>query len=271
MNATQPTGPIPDRLHDVRFGDAGPPLAFCHGLFGQGRNWTTLAKTFAHDHQVVLLDMPNHGRSPATQRIDYRDLADLVADHLASISTEPWRLVGHSMGGKIAMMVALTRPALVERLCVVDMSPVSYATSREIDGYATAMQAIDLDALATRGDADRHLRSAVPNDAIRGFLLQNLRQNHGSWQWQVNLDLLAASLAELAAWPEVSGSFTGPVLWVAGAESQYVRPEYAAQMRSYFPATRALTIKNAGHWVHSEQPDVFGAALRHFLDDASTQ
>lgn len=253
------------QLHDTRYGETGPPIAFCHGLFGQGRNWTTFGKQLADHHRVVLIDMPNHGRSGTTADFDYTEHAAIVADHLLSITDEPWRLVGHSMGGKIAMMVALTRPELIERLCVVDMSPVTYARSTEIHAYAQAMQKLDLTTLTSRADADELLRAVVPTESIRGFLLQNLRREHGRWVWQLNLDLLANRLDQLAGWPAVDTRFDGPVLWVAGAESGYVRPEYAERMRHYFPNTRQVTIKNAGHWVHTEKPEIFGEALRRFV------
>ncbi|MFV0460311.1 MAG: alpha/beta fold hydrolase [Actinomycetales bacterium] len=263
------TGTLDVPLHDTRYGESGPRVAFCHGLFGQGRNWTTFAKALSVDHRVVLVDMPNHGRSGSTHDFDYHEQAAIVAEHLRSIEDVPWRLVGHSMGGKIAMMVALAEPELVERLCVVDMSPVAYAASTEIHSYATAMQAIDMSELGGRSDADQQLLTAVPNDEIRGFLLQNLRRKDGRWGWQLNLDLLVERLDELSGWPEVDAQYPGPVLWVAGDTSDYIKPEYADRMRAHFPSTRLVTIKNAGHWVHSEQPQIFAETLRLFLDQAA--
>lgn len=261
-----PQDPSSVELHDTRYGESGPPVAFCHGLFGQGKNWTTLGKRIAEDHRVVLVDMPNHGRSDATHDFDYAEHADIVTAHLRGISDEPWRLIGHSMGGKVVMGIALRHPEMVDRLVVVDMSPVNYERSQEIHGYALAMRDLDLSTVESRGHADQLLSDAVPSRTIRSFLLQNLRRSHGKWVWQLNIDLLADRLDHLSGWPDSTKVYEGPTLWIAGSKSGYIKPEYADDMRKHFPATRLVTIKNAGHWVHSEQPQVFGDTLRMFLD-----
>lgn len=254
-------------LHTTSYGEEGGLVVFCHGLFGQGRNWTQIAKQLAGDHRTLLVDMPDHGRSAWTERFDYVAAADRVAGLLSA--DDPVALVGHSMGGKIAMLVALRHPKLVERLVVVDVSPVTYHHSDEFRGYIDAMQALDLTALERRGEADTQLREAVPNDSVRSFLLQNLRQEHGRWSWQLNLDVIRRDLAALGEWPEDrltgTASYGGPVLWVAGATSAYVGDDYAEPMDRWFPTNRRVTIKDAGHWVHSEQPQVFVEVLRRFL------
>ena len=261
-------------LHTIEYGDPSlPPLVFCHGLFGQGRNWTSIAKRAAQYFRVVLLDMPNHGRSGWTDHFEYLDQAQIVVDHLVGLDRRPWRIVGHSMGGKVAMLAALLRPGMVERLVVVDMSPVRYSPPiSDLNGFAQAMRALDLSTVTRREDADIALRDAVPDRMVRAFLLQNLRREGDGWAWQMNLDLLAASMEELGDWPDVTGrtdlpgEFGGPVLWVKGENSDYIREEYAPAMRALFPANRLVTVKNAGHWVHSEQPEVFRAVVRHFLE-----
>jgi pimeloyl-ACP methyl ester carboxylesterase len=262
-------------------GESGPRVVFVHGLFGQGKNWTTIAKGLADDHRVTLLDLPNHGHSPWTDRVDYLDMAGLVAAELERLG-EPVTLVGHSMGGKVAMQLALRRPELLRALVVVDIAPVSYPpTGGRTDdpdeeaspfaAYIDAMRAMDLDALTTRDDADEALRAAVPSRMVRSFLLQSLvREGSGSgggWRWRLNLDLLDRDLGELRGFPEPpqGASFDGPVLWIAGANSTYVLDEDRPHMDALFPATRLVRIKNAGHWVHSEQPEVFLETLRRFL------
>jgi pimeloyl-ACP methyl ester carboxylesterase len=270
------------RLHARTLGEAGPRVVFVHGLFGQGKNWTTIAKGLSDGHRVTLLDLPNHGHSPWTDRVDYVDMADLVAAELDSFG-EPVTLVGHSMGGKVAMTLALRRPDLVRALVVVDIAPVEYPIegSRTDDedeeaspfgAFIAAMKAMDLDALETRADADDALRSAVPSRMVRSFLLQSLVREglgaDGGWRWRLNLDLLERDLGELRRFPEPppGATFDGPVLWVAGANSHYVLPRDRERMDELFPTTRLVRIKNAGHWVHSEQPDVFLETLRAFLD-----
>jgi pimeloyl-ACP methyl ester carboxylesterase len=254
-------------LNATVLGDSGSPVVFCHGLFGQGKNWTAIGKALAHDHRVTLLDLPDHGRSPRSARFDYVEYADRVAEVLPA--DEPVALVGHSMGGKVAMLLALLRPELVERLVVVDVAPVAYDHADEFDGYIAAMKAVDLDALQRRDDADAALRDAVPDPMVRGFLLQSLRREGDGWRWLLNLDLLGRDLDLVTGWPadRLAGAaaYDGLVLWVGGQRSGYVRPEYVEEMDRWFPHNRRVTVKGAGHWVHAEQPEVFVEVLRRFL------
>lgn len=252
-------------LHVTELGESGSRVAFCHGLFGQGKNWTQAAKALAANHRVTLIDMPNHGRSDWTHALSYLDMADAVAALFGA--DDPVTLVGHSMGGKVVMALALRHPELVAKLLVVDVSPVSYdAGRREFAGYIEAMRALDLSALSSRSDADAALRDAVPNTTVRSFLLQNLRREGEKWRWQLNLALLADELDALGGWPEIEETSDVPVLWIGGANSPYVLDDYAPAMERLFPRVRRVTIKNAGHWVHSEQPAVFLDVLKSFID-----
>lgn len=250
-------------LHTTTLGESGSPVVFCHGLFGQGRNWTQIGKALADEHRVTLVDMPDHGRSPWSERLDYAAMADAVAD---VIGDEPAALVGHSMGGKAAMLAALRHPERIERLVVVDVSPVEYRSADEFRGFIDAMLAIDLDALSSRGDADAALADGVPDAGIRAFLLQSLAREGEGWRWLPNLTMLRRDLDVLRGFPEVDGSYDGPVLWVAGAESRYVRDEFADRMAELFPRVRRVTVNGAGHWVHAEQPKVVTEILRRFLE-----
>src|SRR5690606_3520612 len=169
--------PMTEPLHTLTVGDHGAPVVFCHGLFGQGRNWSTVAKALADSHRSLLLDLPNHGRSPWTDEVEYPAVADLVAEQLAAWSGgEPVALVGHSMGGKVAMRLALRHPELVERLCVVDVSPRPQRLGGEspFARYVAGMRALDLDRLPDRATADAELSPYVKDPVVRGFLLQNL-------------------------------------------------------------------------------------------------
>jgi pimeloyl-ACP methyl ester carboxylesterase len=256
-------------------------VVFVHGLFGQGRNWTTIAKGLADGHRVTLLDLPNHGHSPWTDTVDYEDMAAMVASELEQFD-EPVTLVGHSMGGKVAMQLALRRPDLVRGLVVVDIAPVEYpvAGGRTDDpdeeaspfaAYIAAMKAMNLEELQRRDDADEALKQAVPSRMVRSFLLQSLVREglgaDGTWRWRLNLDLLQRDLERLRGFPDPpeGARYDGPVLWIAGANSHYVLPQDRPVMDALFPATRLVRIKNAGHWVHSEQPEVFLQTLRGFL------
>ena len=252
-------------VHTTAVGGPGSPLVFCHGLFGQGRNWTAVAKALSDEHRSLLVDLPHHGRSDWSGEIDYLVLADQVAELLSP--EDPVTLVGHSMGGKVAMVLALRHPELVARLCVVDIAPVDYGGSTEFAAYVEAMRGLDLAALTRRADADAALTPAVPIRTVRDFLLQNLRRDGDGWRWQVDLEGLGEGLPRISGWPadRLEGlTYDGPVLWVSGSESGYVRPESVAAMDGWFPRQRRLVIKGAGHWVHSQKPEVFVEVLRRF-------
>lgn len=254
------------RLFSTRFGESGPRVVFLHGLFGQGKNWTLFAKALAPQSRVTLVDLPNHGRSPWTDRVSYAEMADQVAEVMQDGSEEPYAVVGHSMGGKAAMALALRHPDRVQRLCVVDVSPVPTTQVSSFGIFVRGMRSLDLTTLVDRAAADLALRADVPDPTIRGFLLQNLRRDPGGWRWQMNLDLLGTHLDDVGDWTDLrTPPYPGPVLWLAGAESGYVRREDAPVMRALFPRVQLVTVKGAGHWVHSEQPAVFLAAIRQFL------
>jgi len=255
-------------LHTTALGDHGSTVVFLHGLFGQGRNWTQIGKALTDRHRVLLVDLPQHGRSGWSERWDFVEIADQVAGLLST--DDPVALVGHSLGGKVAMVLALRHPELVERLCIVDVSPVAYGHMDEFAGYIEAMRGLDLGSLTQRSDADAALEPAVPKASVRSFLLQSLRREDDGWRWQLNLDVLAKDLDQVGGWPEDAlgdvAPYDGPVLWVGGEKSHYVRPEHAAAMDRWFPRNRRVTVKGAGHWVHSEQPEVFVEVLSRFVD-----
>lgn len=256
-------------------GEGRPDVVFLHGLFGRGKNWAGIARGLAADgHTSVLFDLPNHGRSPWTQTFDYASMADEVASELrlrlgsaANVS-----VVGHSMGGKVAMLLALQHPELVRSLVVVDIAPDTSAGVEAQKPFVTAMKGLDLERLERRSDAEQALAGQVTDPAVRQFLLQNLKltrapENRNQWQWELNLQLLGDEMDAVAAWPEVGDvSYPGPVLWLAGEKSPYIRPEHRATMERLFPAVEQVTIPGAGHWVHADSPAELTAALTAFLD-----
>jgi pimeloyl-ACP methyl ester carboxylesterase len=262
-------------LHTLTVGAAGPRVAFLHGLFGQGRNWAQVAKALSGTDgtgaRCTLVDLPDHGRSPWSSEFSFDGYAAAVAAALRTVDdTEPWVVVGHSLGGKTAMVLALREPALVDRLCVVDIAPRHYGDLERFGGYIAEMQRLPLAELTTRTDAEA--RFEEPNPGVKAFLLQNLRRDGDTWRWQANLDLVAADAARgsdsaIADWPIEPGSvapFGRPVLWLAGEDSRYISPEDAATMRALFPRVRLVTVKGASHWVHTDAPAVVVEALRRF-------
>lgn len=255
-------------LNVTQVGESGETLVFLHGLFGRGKNFTQIAKALSPELRSILVDLPNHGASDWTQGFDYVEQADLVADQLRRTvaSDAPVHLVGHSMGGKVAMVLALRHPELISRLAVVDISPVARESMGEFDHLIGSLSRLDLAGLSSRGEADQMLQEPIPEQMVRGFLLQSLVRSGEEFRWRVNLDLLHASLPEIGGFPDFKDAqFEGPVLWIAGAESDYVQEEFAPAMRALFPRVSLTTIKDAGHWVHAEKPEVFSAVLKAFL------
>ncbi|MGC3021288.1 alpha/beta fold hydrolase [Brevibacterium sp. FAM 24630] len=250
-------------------GDSGPRLVFLHGLFGRGKNFTQIAKALEPEYSSLLVDLPNHGDSDWTETFDYIDIADAVADHIVDAIDDdrrPVHLVGHSLGGKVAMVLALRHPQLINRLVIVDIGPNAGGSTGVFDHLLSSLAALDLDQVGSRKDADAALREPIPAAAIRGFLLQNLRPTLAGLAWQPNLALLHASLDVIGDFPDLGDAeFDRPVLWVAGERSDYVSREDLPQMRALFPRTTLLTVKGAGHWVHSEKPQAFVSALVTFL------
>lgn len=256
-------------LHTTPVGDDGEPVVFLHGLFGRGKNFTRIAKDLRPDYRSLLVDLPNHGRSEWTDPVDYRQMADSVAETLRGgfAAEGPVAVVGHSLGGKVAMVLALRHPELVSRLVVVDIAPTRAGGGEgEFAHLLDSLAALDLTTLQRRSDADEALQEPIPWDTTRSFLLQNLRGDKDGFSWEPNLALLRASLDTIGGFPDTGGAvYGGPVLWVAGGRSDYVRDEHAPVMRALFPRTHRVTIREAGHWVHSQEPERFAEVLRGFL------
>jgi pimeloyl-ACP methyl ester carboxylesterase len=241
-----------------------PPLVVAHGLYGSGRNWGAIARRLAETRQVVAVDMRNHGDSPRSPDHSYAAMADDLAATIAGLGGRA-DLLGHSMGGKAAMVLALSDPARLRRLIVADIAPVAYGHSQI--GYARAMQAVDLAAVRRRSDADAALAAAVPEPGLRAFFLQSLAVDPAGAAWKLNLPAIADEMPRIMDFPEVSGRFEGPVLFLTGGSSDYVRPEHWPRIRALFPAARHLAVPGAGHWLHADAPEAVAAAVAGFLDE----
>ncbi|WP_138469758.1 alpha/beta fold hydrolase [Poseidonocella sp. HB161398] len=250
-------------LNIIRHGsiDSGTPLVIVHGLFGSARNWGVIAKRLSDTRPVYALDQRNHGDSPRAETQSYPDMAADIAAAIEEIGA-PVDLLGHSMGGKASMVLAVTRPELVHRLIVADIAPVGYSHSQM--QYVDAMRGLDLEGVETRSEADQRLRATVPELQIRAFLLQSLEVKEK--RWKLNLDVLAAEMDKVIGFPALEGSFAGPALFLSGGNSDYVRPEYRPAIKALFPKARFVKIPGAGHWLHAEKPREFEAAARVFLD-----
>jgi pimeloyl-ACP methyl ester carboxylesterase len=246
----------------------GPPVAILHGLFGSGRNWTTIAKRLGARHRVIAFDLRNHGASPWADDMSYPDMAEDVRALLAARGASPAALLGHSLGGKVAMTMALARPEHVARLVVVDIAPVPYPPT--LMGHIRAMQELDLAQVRRRSEAEQRLAAAIPDPAERAFLSQNLIFEEGRARWRINLAAIARAMPLISGFPSFppSRAYAGPALFVAGGRSPYVRAEHEPLIKRLFPAARLVRLAAAGHWVHAEMPDAFLAQVAPFLAGA---
>jgi len=247
------------------YGEAGAPLVILHGLLGSARNWSSIARQLSETaHRVCVLDLRNHGRSPWADSMSFDAMAGDVAALIDAQRLRPAAVLGHSLGGKVAMRLALTRPELVARLLVVDVAPVAYAHS--FGPLLEAMAAVDLGVVERRTDAERQLERIVDDPVICNFLLQNLVKSEGGFAWRVNLAALAANMPELLGFPaEGARPYREPTLFIAGSRSHYIKDEHRPLIERLFPAADLVTIAGAGHWVHAERPAEFLAEVRRFL------
>lgn len=251
--------------HQIQGEDAGLPVLLVHGLFGQGRNLGALARRLAERRRVVTVDMRNHGDSVHDPDHSYGALADDLADAVADLGGRA-DLVGHSMGGKAAMALALTRPGAVRRLAVLDIAPVTYGHSQT--ALIDAMEGLDLASLDRRSAADAALSRDIADPGVRAFLLQSLDLKARAWR--LNLAALRDQMDRLVGWPEdlPRATFDGPVLEVAGERSDYVTEAGQAALRDYFPQARVMRVKGAGHWLHADAPETVAQILVGYLGDA---
>jgi pimeloyl-ACP methyl ester carboxylesterase len=249
-------------LHTIVQGEdtAQPPIVIAHGLFGSARNWGVIAKRLSAKRRVLTVDMRNHGDSPWQASHGYPDLAADLAEVIAAHGGQA-DVLGHSMGGKAAMALALTHRPAVRRLIVADIAPVAYGHTQQ--HLVDAMRAIDLSAVETRGDADRQLADHVEEAGVRAFLLQSLDVK--GRRWRPNLDVLERDMPLILGWPHLGGSFEGPALFLAGAESDYVKREDRPAIKALFPNAKFAKIPGAGHWLHADRPREFEAAVAAFF------
>lgn len=248
-------------LRSTILGD-GPPVVLLHGLFGQARNFASVQRQLAETFQVVALDLRNHGGSPHAAAMDYRSMAGDVLETVAALGLPPCPIIGHSMGGKTAMALALLAPARVARLIVVDVAPVRYPP--HFDDIIAVLRGLKLTPCLTRAGADAALAAVEPHAGTRGFLLSNL-QLGATPSWRIGLEEIAAAMPAISDWPFDGETYPGPVLFVLGARSRYVRPEHRPLIAAHFPRARYVSLKNAGHWVHADDPVGFLAVLRAAL------
>ncbi len=238
----------------------GIPIVLVAGLFGEGKNLGAIARTLSTHRHVITVDLRNHGSAPWSQDHSYHAMASDIMETFSHF--EKIDLLGHSMGGKAAMMVALLKPSFINKLLVADIAPVTY--THDHDSLIDAMLALDLNAVSNRREADAALSLSIPNNGVRAFLLHSLKFGDMP-KWQNNLVVLKKSMPNIVGWPEVEGVFEGSTLFVGGANSDYIEAGHRETIKSYFPNAYITHIKNAGHWLHVEQASIFAKIVTDFF------
>jgi esterase len=256
-------------LNFKEFG-AGEPLVILHGLFGTLDNWQTIARQLAEDFTVYIVDLPNHGRSPHTKgEFDYSEMSDALAEFLTKNWIHETRLIGHSMGGKLAMQLALNQPDLIKRLAIIDIAPKKYSGGH--GNIFKALFALDLKTLTDRKEAEQFLTEHLPEEGAGTiqFLLKNLSRRAenegGGFEWKMNLDLLFANYPRILDELEGNTPFRKPTLFIRGGNSNYIKDSDFDLISKLFPNSAIQTIEGAGHWVHAEKPKELLEALKKFM------
>jgi pimeloyl-ACP methyl ester carboxylesterase len=256
---------MPHSLNYQRYGEGQPPLLVLHGLFGSAKNWHSIARKLEAHYDIWALDLRNHGQSPWDMNMNYPELADDLRHFILQHELTSVHLLGHSMGGKAAMTLALAQPDLVQSLIVVDIAPVNY--NHSFMDYVQAMQNINLEGLSRRSEVDQCLSVSIQDAGIRMFLLQNLVFSQDHYDWRINLASLAANMHHLTGFPPIANTiqFNGKTLFLRGEQSEYILPSHQTVIESYFPNAQIETISGAGHWVHADKPNVLIQQVQQFL------
>jgi esterase len=256
------------------------PLCILHGLYGNQGNWMPQAKVLSKQRTVHVLDLRNHGRSPHLDTMTYLEMAVDVAETLRELRVSRCSMLGHSMGGKVAMMLALMGhhgfqsaklPSTglgLARLIVADISPVDYVTGNR--PVIEALEKLNLNNLTSRRQADEQLSQSISNPRVREFLLTNLQRTDHGFSWRFNLPIVSKAFRNIVSWPSeiVEGrSYQGPVLFIRGENSDYILPAHQGSILALFPNATLKSIHGAGHWVHSEKPEAFVRLLQNFLQE----
>ena len=254
-------------LYSRKVGENGTDFVVLHGLFGSGKNWRSFAGSLEDDFQVWTLDARNHGDSPHADSMSYQQMAEDVARFFAENELENVILLGHSMGGKTAMQLALQFPDRIAALIVVDIAPVCYDHLHKQLKLIEAMQELDLAGEMSRSEIEKKLAVKIPEKRLLSFLMTNLNRQNGQFQCRIGLEQIAAGMQELLNYPELKSVFKGPVQFIGGENSAYLKFEYHALIRKYFPESRITMLENCGHWLHVEQPVAFQKTVNEFLQD----
>ena len=256
---------------NYRISGEGEPLIVLHGLFGSLDNLGGISRRLEDGWQIHALDLRNHGSSPHTPEMSYPAMADDVVAYMDARGLDKASILGHSMGGKVAMQVALSYPQRVQAVIAADIAPVGYEPRH--DAILDGLNSLNFSRVKSRRDADQQLAEYVEIPGVRQFLLKNMErvpaeeknEDGPAFRWRLNLPAIDACYANIAAGPEGDGPFEGPVLFIKGGDSPYIQKQHQTTIARLFPAAELRIIEGTGHWLHAEKPDTFAALCRRFL------
>lgn len=245
------------------FGE-GTPLVILHGLFGSSDNWQTFAKSIGDRYQVIAIDLRNHGNSPHEDQFSFKWIDQDLIETLDALHLSGYHLLGHSLGGKAAMVHALHHPARVGRLIVIDIAPKAYPPHHEL--YFKVMRSMDFDQITNRTEADLWMQKEIQDTSVRQFLLKSLvRNDEGRFKWKFNLEALYRHYDEINITLEGLPSFDHSTVFIKGELSDYIKDEDHALIHHLFTNSKIETIHGAGHWVHADQPERLREVVLSFL------
>ena len=255
-------------LHYRALGDTTPDhssIIILHGIFGTSDNWQTFGKALSEHYQVFLVDLRNHGHSPHSDQFDYPAMADDLKEFVEQHTLGKPTILGHSMGGKVAMFFAIQHPDLLSKLIVIDIAPRAYPVHHQ--SALAGLGAVDIAAIQSRQEAEEQMEPHVPEIGVRQFLLKNLKRAHSGFAWKLNLPVIRDNIEAVGMEVPEDTVFEQPTLFVRGEKSDYVKDEDEESIKRIFPAARIITIKGAGHWIHAEQPKPLLEEVSHFLSE----
>lgn len=245
----------------------GPPLIVLHGLFGLSDNWVTIARRISANYKVYIPDQRNHGQSPHAETFNYYALADDLMEFMDEHDIEKPVLMGHSMGGKVAMNFALEYPDNVDKLVVVDMSVRQYKARSIHYHLIEAMETVDFEKTKSRGDVENQLKEYIPQKPLRLFLMKNLkRYSKNRFGWKLNLPVLKESLETIVEGIDTNQKFEQPTLFIGGGKSDYIEKQDHELIRSIFSNSEIKEIPEASHWIHADTPEAFCSIVSEFLN-----
>jgi esterase len=250
---------------------SGEPVIILHGLFGLSDNWVTHGKRLAEKFSVYLPDLRNHGHSPHSPTFNYPAMADDLHEFIDEHKLQNPVIIGHSMGGKVAMWFALEYPELVSKLIIVDISPVKYPDRDAHFDIISTMMSIDFDAVHSREEVSNLLSLTIPNKTTRLFILKNLyRKTRNNFDWRLNLSAISNNMDHVFAGIDVDSVYEKPVLFIKGGRSDYILSSHEPIIKKYFPNSEIETIEHVGHWVHAEAPEEICSIFSRFLEKECT-